>query len=35
MAREFFTSRTKTKMFPRHVFQSVDSLLQRVRYPLL
>ncbi|WP_143738635.1 DUF1661 domain-containing protein [Porphyromonas gingivalis] len=24
MAREFFTSRTKTKKFPHHVFQSVE-----------
>ncbi|WP_179098963.1 DUF1661 domain-containing protein [Porphyromonas gingivalis] len=24
MAREFFTSRTKTKKFPRHVFQSIE-----------
>ena len=24
VAREFFTSRTKTKKFPRHVFQSVE-----------
>ncbi|WP_143733793.1 DUF1661 domain-containing protein [Porphyromonas gingivalis] len=24
MAREFFTSRTKTKKFPRHVFQSME-----------
>ncbi|WP_155243234.1 DUF1661 domain-containing protein [Porphyromonas gingivalis] len=23
MAREFFPSRTKTKKFPRHVFQSI------------
>ncbi|MDP0530435.1 DUF1661 domain-containing protein [Porphyromonas gingivalis] len=25
MAREFFTSRTKTKKFPRHVLRSIET----------